>query len=338
MKNDFRDIITKEKSISNFYNKNILITGANGLIGGALAEFFVHLNEKYNYNIKLYLTSLSKNPERIKYLISKKDVHYFSMDLSKDNKITGIFNYCFYCSGYAQPAKFLDKPIETLNLNVMGLYNTLDNLYSLNPHAKCVYLSSSEIYSGNKKTGAHKENDSIIIDPFNKRNFYILGKLGGENVINFFREKKYNAISARVSLCYGPGVLKDDNRVLSDLVRKGLYEDNIKLFDDGSATRRYLHISDFIKMILKISLDGTQPIYNVCGEEENTIFGLATIIGNYLNKKVVKGETNHIVSKTAPKIVWNSLDLYNKEFDKIKFKPFKKGVEEFIEWYKNTLK
>lgn len=335
MKEDYKHIISNEKYINNFQDKKILITGANGLIGGALAEFFIFLNDNYFFGIKICLTSLSKKPKRIKHLLNRKDTTYISLDLSKDNKIMGIFDYCFYCSGYAQPAKFLDRPIETININIGGLYKTLENVYKQNPLARSVFLSSSEVYSANKSTSAHKENDDIIIDQNNKRNFYILGKLGGENVMNFFREKKFEVISARVSLCYGPGVLKDDNRVLSELVRKGLSDEFIQLYDDGSAARRYLHISDFIKMIIKIALKGTQPVYNICGEEENTIYGLASIIGDHLNKKIKKGKTHHIVSKTAPKIVWNSLKKYNKEFGKMEFKPFKQGVEEFIEWYKN---
>ena len=270
MKEDYKHIILNEKDIDNFQQKNILITGANGLIGGALAEFFVFLNENYSFGIKIHLTSLSQKPERIKHLLNRKDITYTPLDLSKDDKIKGIFDYCFYCSGYAQPAKFLDRPIETINLNIGGLYKILENVYKQNNLARFIFLSSSEVYSANNSIYAHKENDNIIINQNNKRNFYILGKLGGENVINYFREKGYKAISARVSLCYGPGVLKDDNRVLSELTRKGLSNSEfIQLYDDGSAARRYIHISDFLQMIIKISLRGTQPIYNICGESYN---------------------------------------------------------------------
>lgn len=335
MKKDYKNIITNEKHIENFRKKRILITGANGLIGGALADFFVHLNEVYSFGVKIYLTSLSENPKRIQHLLDRSDVSYTPLDLSKNYNINEVFDYCFFCSGYAQPAKFLDRPIETISLNTKGLYEVLDNVYKQNPQARSIFLSSSEVYASSKKTSAHEENDDITINQNNKRNFYILGKLGGENIINFFREKKFEAISVRVSLCYGPGVLKDDNRVLSELVRKGLNDEFIQLYDDGSAARRYLHISDFIKMLIKITLQGTQPVYNICGTEESTIYDLANIIGSYLNKPVKKGKIDHIVSTTAPKVVWNSLEKYNKEFGKIKLKPFKQGVEEFIEWYKN---
>ena len=171
MKKDYKDIAINEKHIDNFLQKKILITGANGLIGGALAEFFVCLNENYFFGIDIYLTSLSKKPERIKHLLSREDVKYVSIDLSKNNEITGVFDYCFYCSGYAQPAKFLDRPIETINLNIEGLYKTLENVYKQNTSARSIFLSSSEVYSANKSLSAHKESDDIVIDQNNKRNF-----------------------------------------------------------------------------------------------------------------------------------------------------------------------
>ena len=53
--------------INKFKDKTILITGANGLIGGTLAEYFNNINRTHNLNIKLILTSLStlKNAKRI---------------------------------------------------------------------------------------------------------------------------------------------------------------------------------------------------------------------------------------------------------------------------------
>ena len=83
MKQDYEKIIT-QIDLTKLNKSNILITGANGLIGGFLADLFLYLNDTYNFNIKLTLTSLSKTPNRIKHLIDRDDVTYISLDLSKD--------------------------------------------------------------------------------------------------------------------------------------------------------------------------------------------------------------------------------------------------------------
>ena len=337
MKQDYEKIIT-QIDLTKLNKSNILITGANGLIGGFLADLFLYLNDTYNFNIKLTLTSLSKTPNRIKHLIDRDDVTYISLDLSKDKLTLSDIDFCFYCAGYAQPSKFLSQSMTTLLLNSYGVANTFDNIFKINPNATCIYLSSSEIYSSSSKTTAHEENDDIVINLNNKRNFYILGKVNGETIVNNLRLQGYNAISARVSLCYGPGVLEDDSRVLSELVQKALgSNDTIQLFDDGSARRRYLHVTDFTSMLLNVALNGTQNVYNICGEEECTIYELAEIIGSTVNKEIIKGKSNNAVSVSAPTIVWNSLDRYKNEFGSFQLKSINDGVVEFITWYETIL-
>jgi nucleoside-diphosphate-sugar epimerase len=134
-------------------------------------------------------------------------------------------------------------------------------------------------------------------------------------------------------------VLEDDSRVLSELAQKAhSLDDVIQLFDDGSAKRRYLHVTDFTLMLLNIALRGTQNVYNICGEEECTIYDLAKIIGSATNKKIVKGTLNNVVATSAPNVVWNSLDRYTSEFGKFQFKSLNTGVIEFITWYNTILK
>jgi len=337
MKNEYNRIL-EQLDTTRLKNTNVLITGANGLIGGFLADFFTYLNEQHNYNIKMVLTSLSKNPDRINPLLTNPNTQYIDADLSKDIKLDlEIIDYCFYCAGYAQPSKFLAQSTSTLRLNTVGVDNTFSSIFEKNPKATCVYLSSSEVYSASTKQDAHSEIDSITIDILNKRNFYILGKVSGEMVVNKLRESGFNAISARVSLCYGPGVLQDDSRVLSEIVQKSLStSETITLFDDGSASRRYLHITDFTTMLLNIALFGSQNVYNIAGEEECSIYELASILGEITNKPITKGKSGSIVSNTAPKVVWNSLERYKSEFGYIKTKPLKDGVSEFFTWYKTN--
>ena len=65
---------TLGSNLDEFKDKTILITGANGLIGGFLSDFFVYLNDEHDFNCKLVLTSLSSKPKRLKDLIYRNDV------------------------------------------------------------------------------------------------------------------------------------------------------------------------------------------------------------------------------------------------------------------------
>ena len=109
-----------------------------------------------------------------------------------------------------------------------------------------------------------------------------------------------------------------------------LEKESINLFDDGSAFRKYQHISDCCIMLINILLKGKHEVYNVGGKEETTIYDMAKIIGDRFGKEVVKGKVNNDVASSAPKKVSISLDRYEEEFDEFEFTTFKSGMENYL--------
>ena len=314
-------------------NSTVLITGSNGLLGGFLHNFFEFLNTEYSYNIKILLTSLSKESNQ-----PKSSATYISQDLS-NQKFTDHFSfiinqkkidYCFYCAGYAQPFKFLQRNLETFFINTQSMRLIFEKIFNNNKQAKCTFISSAEIYALNNEP--HCEDDDIKFSMDYKRNVYQLSKFAGEMIVNQFRDLDYDAKSIRVSACYGPEYVLDDKRVLHELVKKGLDNSStIKLLDDGSAVRKYLHLSDFCVMLMNITLRGKERVYNATGETDISIYDIASFIGNHFHKTVVKGDGQ---GSFAPKKVNISLDRYIKEFGKINFYDFKQGLKDYINWYK----
>ncbi|MAG25604.1 hypothetical protein CMI47_08510 [Candidatus Pacearchaeota archaeon] len=333
------DRIFKNSELSDFKNSTVLITGANGLIGGFLSDFFVYLNDEHDFDCRLVLTSLSDKPERLKdiWYRKRKDVQYYSRDLTNDSWFFEKIDYCFYCAGYAQPGKFLSNPFKTYSLNSDSMRNTLNSVFSNNKNAKALFLSSSEIYALNDNSESHKEDDVLDVSLNHKRISYILGKIAGECNVNIMRDSGYNVKSARVSLCYGPGHMMDDSRVMSDLTRKGIENDTIDLFDDGSSFRKYQHISDCCIMLINILLNGKEEVYNVGGKEEVTIYDMAKIIGDRFDKEVVRGEINNEVASSAPKKVSISLKRYENEFGHFDFTSFQDGMKNYLNWYENEI-
>tara|TARA_B100000029_G_scaffold508829_1_gene596622 strand:- start:3673 stop:4716 length:1044 start_codon:yes stop_codon:yes gene_type:complete len=329
--------IYKNCDVSDFKNKTILITGANGLIGGFIADFFHYLNVNHNYNIKIILTSLSENPERLKHLLDEDNVIYISKNLVEYDwsDFTENVDYCLYCAGYAQPSKFLSNAFETVSLNTTSLFRTFTNLFFNNKNAKAVFISSSEVYSLNDNSKPHEETDKLNVSLTHKRIPYILGKISGEHNVNSMRDLGYDVKSARVSLCYGPGHTLDDSRVMSDLTKKAMKNNVIELFDDGSSFRKYQHISDCCVMLFNILIRGKHGVYNIGGKEETTIYDLAKIIGNKFEKEVKKGKVNNDVITSAPKKVWVSLDRYEQEFESSDFMSLEDGMDNYLNWFIN---
>ena len=147
-----------------------------------------------------------------------------------------------------------------------------------------------------------------------------------------------DTIMNSVGLHSGLEKLDCDTRVMSEFVKKGLNNDeHISLLDEGSALRRYLHITDFCKILLNITLKGKNNLYNIGGIEEISIYQMANIIADRFNKTVKIGTTINKVSSSAPKKVWVSMNRYLQEFDSLIFKPFGEGLNEFIDWYSKKI-
>ena len=327
---------TLNSNLDEFKNKTILITGANGLIGGFLSDFFVYLNDEHDFNCQLVLTSLSSEPKRLSDIRYRKDVKYHSKDLTNDAWFFDEIDFCIYCAGYAQPNKFLSNAEKTYKLNVDAMIKTFQSVFHDRKNAKMLFISSSEVYALNDTSKPHCETDKLKLDLLHKRAPYIIGKTTGEYNVNLLRQRGFGVKSARVSLCYGPGHVMEDTRVMSELTLKGIENETINLFDDGSAFRKYQHISDCSIMLINILLKGKQEVYNVGGKEETTIYNMAKIIGDRFDKKIVKGKVNNEVASSAPKKVSISLDRYEDEFGDFEFTTFKDGMKNYLDWYHDT--
>ncbi len=318
-----------------FNNKTILITGCNGLIGGYLLNFFYKLSNIYNINI--ICTSFSSSlSESIfdKSLI--KRVNYFSWDAStpidKDMVKINDVDYVYYCSGYAQPAKFIKEPIKTSLINTLGLYSILSGMKN---DATFTYMSSSEIYGDpNIENIPTKESYNGNYSISSNRACYIISKRLGE-ALCLSESNRLKIKICRISLTYGPGTTYYDERVIQQFIRKANEQKEINLLDNGLAVRTFCYISDSVEMILNISLKGKELVYNVASNIDSiTILELAQLIAKLLDAKVsVKEIKDELISKNSPIVVRMDIDRYVREFGKNSFIDNKAGLNNIMKYY-----
>jgi dTDP-glucose 4,6-dehydratase/UDP-glucuronate decarboxylase len=334
--------LKEEIKLEKFKNSTILITGANGLIGGFLADLFCHLNDFEDYRISLYLTSYSKKSKasRIEHLVERSDVNYFSWDCSKPLKVQKIpkkIDYLFFCSGYGQPSKFLKNNVKTSLINIVGIEALLSHM-SKTGGGNALFLSTSEIYGDVPPDKLPTPEDyGGYYNLQNNREAYKMSKKMGEVIC-----KEYNCFDninvkiARVALTYGPGSLLNDQRVMQEFIFKANFNKKIKMLDEGNSIRNYLYITDSVKILLNIIKDGKHLVYNVGGTEEPiSIYDLALKIGQIFKVPVIKGQITNKENKSAPKNVRLKMDRYKNEFsDNNSFINLNEGIKNVIKWYK----
>jgi len=329
----------QSRDYTHYNNKTVVILGANGLIGGMLANFFYYL-QCHGIKVKLILYSRSslENASSVKNIVDGKAITYISCDLLSGFELSqevSNIDYCYYCAGYSTPTKFINQPMSTLGINTTGLDNVLRAVFLNNKNAKVLFMSSAEVYSAKDNTSLHTEDDMLTVDLNNKRSFYSIGKIAGELIVRHYRSLHYKISAIRMTICYGPGVLDDDSRMISDITRKAMHDTEIRLMDAGTATRRFLHISDFCCMILNVIETCTEAVYNIGSEEESSVYDVAQIIAGEFNKPVIKGIDQVDTTVQAPRRVSMCLNKYVQEFGKVEGIRLVDGLKQFIKWQKN---
>ena len=322
--------------------RTVLITGANGLIGGFLADVMCALNDNEGYGINIFLTSYSaaNSAQRLHHVIDRPDVNYFSWDCSTPvpiDKLPAVIDCVFFCSGYGQPSKFLSNNIKTSLINVVGVESLLSYMHT-SAGGSFLFLSTSEIYGDppdHMLPTPESYGGSYSLE--NNREAYKVSKKMGEVICKEYNNAENMRVRiARVALSYGPGVLKSDERVLQEFIFKAQKHNTIAMLDDGSAIRNYLYITDSAEYLLNILLYGRELVYNIGGDTEpTTIYSLAQTVAGNFDASVEKGPTRPSRVKSAPKNVGLDMTRYKTEFkrDDREVTSLERGISATIQWF-----
>jgi nucleoside-diphosphate-sugar epimerase len=311
--------------------KSILVTGASGLLGLYFLACLRKLSISGHAPSAVVAVVHSDPIPPLNTFINFDGAKVIQGDLTDPSFSSnlGKFDFIIHAAGYGQPGRFMEDRVKTLKLNTLTTFNLFD---CLNTNGRFLFLSSSEIYSGNPSP-PYLESQIGQTNTTHMRSCYIEGKRGGEAICNAYRDLGINAYSARLALAYGPGTKPTDKRVINSFIERGLLQKKISLQDMGVAKRTYCYISDAVEILWNILLNGTEPVYNVGGQSRITIAELANKIGNYLNVPVEFPARGDVVSG-APEDVFLDMALVAKEFKKTGYVDFNEGLARTIEWQK----
>ena len=324
-------------------NSSILITGAGGLIGSFIVDVLMFRNSNYNANIKVYI--LGRNEKKILdrfsyytlepyYKSVKNNIFYIIQDVCDDFKFNIDVDYIIHAASNTHPKLYATDPIGTINSNVIGLKNVLD--YAYYHKSKRVFMMSSvEIYGQNRGDVTEFDESYLgYIDCNTLRAGYVESKRLCESLCQaYILQKNLDVVIGRLSRIYGPTVLKDDSKALSQFINNTINNENIVLKSEGNQYFSYLYVADCALAILKILIDGKcGEAYNVSDDNSNIkLKDLAGFLAKLSNKKVIFELPNDIEKKgfsTANISVMNS-DKLKKIGWKAKY-DIKEGVMQTI--------
>lgn len=258
--------------INELRDKTILITGATGLIARNLTYFFLHLNKKYDANIKVL--ALVRNLEKAKLAfrdyIDDKNLEFLNQDVCEPIHYDSEVDYIFHAAGSASATAIKSNPVGIIKANTIGTINVLE--FARNKNVKnVVFPSTREIYGKVSNVEKITESDMGIIDPLDSRNCYPESKRLAEALfVSYYNQYKVPFTILRIAHTYGPTMeINQDGRVMSDFIGAIVNNKNIVLNSDGTALRSFCYVTDTVEGIVDVMINGRiGSAYNLSNETE----------------------------------------------------------------------
>jgi UDP-glucuronate decarboxylase len=253
----------------------ILVTGGAGFIGSHLID---RLMEQGHEVICLdnFYTGTRRNI--VKWLGNP----YFELirhDITEPIRLEVDQIYHLACP--ASPIHYQYNPVKTIKTNVLGTMYMLG--LAKRVKARFLLASTSEVY-GDPDVHPQTEEYRGNVNCIGPRSCYDEGKRVAETLaFEYYREHKVDIRVARIFNTYGPRMLENDGRVVSNFVVQALRGEPLTVYGEGSQTRSFCYVSDLVEGLMRLmNGDFIGPV-NLGNPDEYTILELAQVIQGMIN-------------------------------------------------------
>lgn len=246
-----------------------LVTGGAGFLGSHLCERLlddgheVICVDNFFTGRRANVSHLLNNP---RFEVLRHDVT-FPLYVEVDH----IYNLA--CP--ASPVHYQHDPVQTTKTSVHGAINMLGLAKRLG--AKILQASTSEVY-GDPEIHPQPESYWGKVNPIGPRSCYDEGKRCAETLFfDYYRQHRTRIKVVRIFNTYGPRMLPDDGRVVSNFIVQALTGQPITIYGDGSQTRSFCYVDDLIEGMVRAMNtpdEFTGPV-NLGNADEYSMIGLA---------------------------------------------------------------
>lgn len=245
--------------------KDILITGATGMIGHVLLDKLIH-NINYNCWIMTRRPVIIKNVNTI--------VHDLREPFDKQ-KLPEKMDYIIHLAQSNNYKDFMKDRKAIFEINVAGMINLLN--YAMDAGAeKFIFASSGGIYESSSEI----LSEELPIYCRNNLDFYLNSKLSTEALAQCY-EKYFDIITLRIFFAYGPG--QNSNMLIPRLIKNIKNKNEVILNSDQGIKINPIYVSDVADAIEStLHIQGSR-IYNIAGTQKLSMKKLAETIGAELN-------------------------------------------------------
>ncbi len=150
----------------------------------------------------------------------------------------------------ASPPHYQHNAIKTIKTNILGTLHCLG--LAKRTGARVMQASTSEVY-GDPAVHPQPEGYRGNVNPIGLRACYDEGKRCAETLcFDYHRQHGVPIRVARIFNTYGPRMLADDGRVVSNFIVQALRGRDLTIYGDGTQTRSFCYVDDLVEGFLRL--------------------------------------------------------------------------------------
>lgn len=339
---------------------NVLVTGAAGFIGFHVSRVLLehghnvvgldNINDYYSTSLKfarLDQLGISEAQASIFNTISTSTTYsnfrFVRMDLSNSENLSSLFakeRFDVVCNLAAQAGVrySLENPSAYIDSNIVGFLNILEGCRHNNVK-HLVYASSSSVYGLNEKIPF--ETSDSVDHPIS---LYAASKKSNELMAHTYSHLYgFKTTGLRFFTVYGPWGRPD---MAMFLFTKAILADQpINVFNNGKLERDFTYIDDITEGVVRIIENnhtenydphGLYHLYNIGNSKSVKLLDFIESIEKKLNMEAKKNMMDMQpgdVEKT-----WANVEPLIHDYDYRPNTPIQKGIDAFIDWYRDFYK
>ncbi len=222
----------------------ILVTGGAGFIGSHLCERLL----ADGHDVLCLDNFFTGRRVNIVHLLESRHFELIRHDVIEPILLEVDQIYNLACP--ASPIHYQYNPVKTVKTSVMGMINMLG--LAKRVRARILQASTSEVY-GDPLVHPQPEEYWGNVNPIGSRSCYDEGKRIAETLMmDYHRQNKVDTRIARIFNTYGPRMLEDDGRVVSNFIVQALRGEPLTLYGEGDQTRSFCYVDDLVEALIKL--------------------------------------------------------------------------------------
>jgi UDP-glucuronate decarboxylase len=306
----------------------ILITGGAGFLGSHLCDRLIEQGHEI-ICLDNFFTGRKAN---IQHLVGNPRFELIRHDVIDPFKFEVDRIYNLACP--ASPPHYQYNPIKTMKTSVVGAINCLG--LAKRVKARVFQASTSEVY-GDPNVHPQPEAYWGHVNPIGLRSCYDEGKRAAETLFfDYHRENGVDIRVIRIFNTYGPRMLPDDGRVVSNFIVQALQGKDLTVYGEGSQTRSFCYVDDLVDGFMRfMEQEKIVGPMNLGNPGEFTMLQLAELV---LKKVGGKSKITHLpLPSDDPKQRRPDITLAKETLGWEPKVPLEDGIERTIAYFKGAI-